>query len=936
MSNNRKLQHAVRIALGLSAGTLALGMSPGVLAQDEGVDQIEEITVTGSRIKRADLDSAAPVTVLNRDDILAAGITDVGMLLKRMPSMSGFAIGTTTNNGGNGAVEINLRGLGEDRTLTLVNGKRTVDDGDYQTIPSIMIERVEILKGGASAVYGADAVAGVVNIITRQNFEGLSFDLQQTDYFDMESGAQVAFGMIAGKNFDGGNFIFGAEYVDQEEAFQGDAPWRIFKEAFYIYPAGCENQFFDTYTGYPDGGCYIGGSSRIPEGRVVIFDGLDSSYINTGSGLVADDDRLYNYAPVNYIQTPYKRTNLFAEANFDLTDNVRFIGSLRGNLRTSAQEAAPNPYDSRPAGGDPGHAGVFNGTPYLGIHEDNYYLSNALADAGLPAVAGKSIRRRMVEAPRRFEQDITQYQANIGFEGSFNEIDWDVSYSRGHRSRSDQDFGQLNGQALHNGLGPSADLDGDGTPECYTDISDPATLIDGCVPLNMVGGPNTFTQDMIDYASTTLNDTFTTRLEEWRIGFTGELFELPGGALGWAAGAGYSDSRFNYNADSNKIANAVTGSVGESTAGTLYWTGYYVEVLAPLFDNGTQSLLLSASGRYDDYNRFDGESTWQVGIEFQTLESLKLRATAGTVFRAPTINDLFQGLADDAPTYNDPCIPDPGDPLAPGCAQVGVQTDSQLPARVGGNPNLIPETGDTLTAGFVWQPGFMDGGLSVTVDYWKVDFEDGISSLGVQFILEDCYLREVSASCDLITRTSDYNISEVLDLNLNVAEQGAAGVDTEIRYEMDTGIGQFEFAALWAYLIERTKIPDPTSAEVGLGGRYTDETAEDGGGYPRNKVNYSVQWYRNNLSIGYLGEYIHDLQSDVLFVPGYTHIVDSQLYHDLVGTYEFGQGTKVALGVTNITDEEPPFVGIAFNAGTSPEIYRMFGRGYYVRLSHDF
>ena len=941
MNTNRKLQRAVRLALGVSASTLALGMSPGALAQDDSVDEIEEIIVTGSRIKRADLDSASPVTVIDRDAIMASGVLDVGNLLQRMPSMSGSPIGTTTNNGGDGSVEIDLRGLGVDRTLTLVNGKRVVDNGDYQTIPAIMIERVEILKDGASAVYGADAVAGVVNIITRQNFEGLSMDVQQSDFFDIDDGAQYSIGVIAGKNFDGGNFIFGAEYVDQSQAFQSDTPWAIFREPYYIYPEGCENQFFVPYDGTPTGGCYIAGSSRIPEARLR-FAGSPAEWMNAdGSGLVPHDGRLYNYAPINYIQTPYQRTNLFAEANFDISDNMRFVGSLRGNLRQSAQELAPLPYDNRP-GFDPSFSGIFNGVPYNGISENNFYLVQAVTAAGLPIAPVDEVRRRMVENIRRFEQDITQYQANLGLEGTFNDLDWEFTYSRGHRNQADQDFGQFNGDKLANAQGPSADLDGpggmpDGIPECYRDITDPGTLIEGCVPFNFFGGPFSVTQDMIDYVVTTLNDTRITDLEEWGFGLAGFVFDLPGGQLGWAAGAGYRGSRFNLHRDSNKIANAVTGSVGESTAGSLYSTGYYVEVLAPVFDNGTQAIDITGGVRYDDYNLFDGESTWQIGVEFQALESLKLRATAGSVFRAPTIEDLFEGLVDDAPTYQDPCIPDPGDPLPPGCDQLGVQTDSQLPAKEGGNPLLTPETGDTITAGVVWRPGFADGGLTVTVDYWKTDIENGITSLGVQFILDDCYTRQVSSSCDLITRTADYNIEEVLDLNLNVAEQGAAGVDFELRYAFDTGIGEFETAVLWAHLLERTKTPDPTSAELRLDGRYTDETAEDGGGYPRNKINYSVQWYRNNLSIGYLGEYIHDLRSDGgIFVPGYIYTVDSQLYHDLVGNYEFGQGTRVSLGITNVTDEEPPFVGAAFNAGTSPEIYRMFGRGYYVRLSHEF
>ena len=941
MYSNSKLRNAVRLGLGIGASALALGAAPGVMAQDADADApLEEIITTGSRIKRADLDSASPVTVLNRSDLLASGVTDVGMLLKRMPSMSGFAIGTTTNNGGNGAVEVNLRGMGVDRTLTLVNGKRVVDNGDYQTIPSNMIERVEILKDGASAIYGADAVAGVVNIITRKDYEGLSIDVQQNDFFDTNSAAQTTFGVIVGKNFDGGNFIFGAEYVDQEGAFQADTPWQLLQGAYYLYPAGCENNIFAPYDGSgtsPPSGCYSGGSSRIPEGVLRFADG-QGTFMNEGNGLVPHDGRLYNYGPVNYIQTPYQRLNFFAETNFDINESTRFVGSVRSALRESAQQLAPLPYDSRP-GFDPAYAGVFNGTPYTGISEDNFYLVQAANAAGITPAAVDQVRRRMVETNRRFEQDINQFQANFGLEGTFNNVDWDVTYSRGHRTRNDTDFGQFNGSLLAQAMGPSADLNGDGSPECYGDVTDAATLVAGCVPINFFGGPFSVTEDMISYVSADLNDTRITDLEEAGFGFAGSAFDLPGGELGWAAGVGYRSEHFNYNADSNKATNAVTGSVGESTDGSIYSTGYYAEFFAPIFENGAQAFNLKGGVRFDDYNLFDGETTWQLGVEFQAFDGLKLRATAGTVFRAPTLEDLFDGLADSAPQYTDPCIPNVGDPLPPGCAQLGEQTDSQLPSRVGGNSTLRPETGDTLTAGAVWTPGFADG-LTMTVDYWKTDLEDGISSLGAQYILEDCYVRQVSQSCDLITRTPSYNISELIDAPLNVAEQGASGVDTEVRYSFDTSLGQFDTAVLWAYLIERTRTQSVESGEESLGGRFTDDTIEDGGGYPRNKINYSIHWNKGDLMIGYLGEYIHDLTSDESpAIPtglNYKYNVDSMLYHDIVASYSFSQGTTLSAGITNITDEEPPFLAPGFNGATSPEMYRMLGQGWYARFSHEF
>ena len=199
----KKLSVSVGAALSLSlTGFAALPMA--AFAQDDG-EQIEEIVVTGSLIKQADYDNANPVTVLSRDEMALTGITDVGDLIQRLPSMSGSPIGTTTNNGGDGSVRVDLRGLGAGRTLNLVNGKRMVDGGDFQTIPAAMIERIEILKDGAAAAYGADAVAGVINIITRTDFEGVEFEVLTADGFDMDDGDQRSMSMLVGKAFDEGS-----------------------------------------------------------------------------------------------------------------------------------------------------------------------------------------------------------------------------------------------------------------------------------------------------------------------------------------------------------------------------------------------------------------------------------------------------------------------------------------------------------------------------------------------------------------------------------------------------------------------------------------------------------------------------------------------------------------------------------------------------------
>ena len=950
MSSNVKLRDAVRLALGVSAGTLAVGAAQSAMAQDPGAQEVEEIVVTGSRIKRADLESASPVTVLDRADIMAAGITDVGNLIQRMPSMSGTPLGTTTNNGNNneGLVQIDLRGMGVDRTVSLVNGRRSIDGGDYTTIPAIMIERVEILKDGASAIYGADAVAGVVNIITRKDFEGINIDVQNADWFNTDSGAQNSIALIAGTSFDAGNFVFGAEYVDQEEAFQRDTPWDFFQGSYYVY--------YDT-----DRGCEVSpttctffGSSRIPEGRLSFPTHGIFMVPNAGDTMVPYDGRTYNYAPVNYIQTPYSRLNYFGEGSFDVADNVRFIAEFRATDRQTEQELAPLPYDSNIY---PSYAGVFNGSPYLGVSEDNYYLRDAIDryNAANGTALGyeplTNVRRRMVETPRHYSQDVTQFQANFGFEGSFGDnMDWQLYYNRGKRAVRSIDLGQFSAFRLTGALGPSADLDpATPGPECYTDINDPATIIDGCVPMNMFGGPGTVTQEMLDYVGVELADSRVSDQEIVSFSVSGSAMDLPGGELGWAAGVDYWGQSYKYTPDSGKAIGAVTGGTGQGTNGSLYSKAVYGELYAPVFDNGTQSVALKAGARWDDYNLFGSDTTWQLGVEFQALDSLKLRATAGTAFRAPTIKELFDGLGDSAPTYYDPCdISDyasnhGGDgvtEIAPGCPAVANRTDTQTRSLIGGNKALTPETADTYTAGFVFTPDFGDGDLSLTVDWWRINLDNAISSYGVQYTLNQCYIEQNPDACALITRRpdADFTIKNIIDSNVNVATQKGEGVDTEIRYSFGTDFGDFEAALLWAHMLERTKTALPGDPEQDLLGQHTNTTAEDGGTYADDKMNFSLHWYYGDLTVGYLAEYISGIKATATYQTDYVYNIDSYLYHDLVFDYTldaFGS-TMVTVGFTNLTNEEPPFIDPAFNASTDPNTYRMFGRGYFLRISQTF
>jgi outer membrane receptor protein involved in Fe transport len=291
--------------------------------------------------------------------------------------------------------------------------------------------------------------------------------------------------------------------------------------------------------------------------------------------------------------------------------------------------------------------------------------------------------------------------------------------------------------------------------------------------------------------------------------------------------------------------------------------------------------------------------------------------------------NLFTGLQDAYRRYSDPCIPPAGDPLPAGCAQLGVQDDSQVLARVGGNPNLQPEHGDTLTAGLVWTPQFGDHGLTVTVDYWDIYLEDAIDELGVQFTLNQCYIELSQPACALITRNPDYSVAQVIDTFLNVGVSDPQGVDTEIRWSYSSGFGLLQASLLWTHTLESKQKAfegDEVSDNVG--------TARA----PQDKVNLSLQWMLNDWSVSYFGEYISAVTSETFYDPSYLQQISSFWYHDLTASYTFGGlggSTQLSAGIRNITNEAPPFIETGV-VTTDVSTYRLFGRGYYLNLKWKF
>lgn len=965
--NKNLLAKSVRFAL-ISGATAAAFTAPTVFAADEGA-KVERIEVTGSRIKQTDIEGANPVTVIDRDDMIKMGITDVGSLIQRLPAMSGSPIGTTTNNGGNGSVQVNLRGLGSVRTLVLVNGRRTVDGGDFQTIPSSMIKRVEILKDGASAVYGADAVSGVVNIITRNDFEGVEVTAQTKDSFETDSGQENTVSFVAGKNFDGGNVVAGFDYSDQEKILQSDTPWFFMQNTYYITDADavdcafCEGNYYDDM-GFQVGKTVSGfGSSRVPNGNFYFnkdsatrskgsytkLDGVagtDPSHFKRYNGSWSDPaNDSYNYAPVNFLQTPYKKWNAFIETQYEINDSLEYFNELRVNYRESSQKLAPMPFDTN---NDPGYSVALrnaDGTPALNKETGLQTYANGVSKDNVYNPFGEDltrVSRRVVEDNRTFEQDVLQFQFVNGLKGEINDNwTWDASYNMGYRTRTDTDKGQWFGPNVANALGASF-KDSQGNMVCGT----PDKPIAGCVPLNLFGGPGTITQDMLDYIGADLVDTSRSRQDVFTAAVAGDLFELDAGTVGAAIGYEYRREEFVNTPDSAKQKDEATGNTGAGVSGAYQVNSLFTEINMPLLSGvtGAELLELKMGARYDNFSSFGGNTTFQSGIKWMPIDGLLVRGTYGEVFRAPSINELYAGIADSFPTTQDPCNTGKiGGLSAAGqaiCAAQGVptggaiQADSQLRARVGGEQDLKPETGDTVTLGVSYSPEFVDG-LNVTVDYWKIQLEDVIDSLSAANALDLCYTALNATECNNITRKSNGSIEAVYTINRNLAERTAAGIDTEVSYKMSTEIGDFSAFLGWTHLLEREDIDYLGAEPRDMVGTYDFSLQET---FAEDKINFSLDYYWNDLSVSYSAEYIGDTTAATTFweAEGYKQKIDAQLYHDLAFAYSFDTGTRVSLGLTNITNEEPVYIDNGANASTDPTTYRLFGSSYVLRLTQKF
>jgi len=923
----------------------------GALAQEEAAEPVEEIITTGSRIARKDLTGNAAVTVLDEEAIRITGNPSIGDVLQDL-TVNANAINVQFNNGGSGTTRVNLRGIGAARTLTLVNGRRMVgtpgsSSVDLNAIPLAAIERVEVLKDGASAVYGSDAVAGVVNIITRNDFDGVELNAY-TGQAGEGDGEIIDLNMTIGVNGDRGNMLISAGYYEQSEIMAGDRKFSFFDKS-YDWTAN-------------DGSYNTSGSSAPPQGSIIDRLGQAGNQawqdlITTYPPAVSDDffyndpsagwrpfnssgtsdigaGDQYNYQPVNYLLTPQKRYNVYASGRYELSRSVNVFAEASYLNRQSDQMLAPTP--------------LFTISEGITVQAENFYnpFGRDFID----------VRRRFLEAGgRNFLQDVDTFRTVVGLEGELpgdKGWNWEVYGNYGRTSQADTGKGRFIRSRVINAIGPSADLDGDGSPECYSDTAF-TQLIPGCVPLDLFGGHanRPMTPDQVAYISYTGIDRAFQSQRAYGANFSGELFEMPAGTVGMAVGLNYREERGADVPDPITNSGDTTGNKREITEGAFDVTEAYIEFLVPVFTGFELSLAL----RHSDYSSFGTTDNGKIGVIWDIGDTgLTLRGTVCQAFRAPTINTLSGGNSDSFPSAPDPCDTDPlvGGPRTANeeanCTADGLPADYrdsrvQLKTTVGGNPNAQPETADTFTVGLVWQPNFADG-FSLTMDWCDIEIEGSIQSIGTNVILSSCYDSAPGSRslCDNVIRDANGFLQNVDNRTGNIGSASASGLDTTFNFDHSTSIGDFRYTLDLTYLDEYTEVQADGAVIEGLG--YYDL-----GVFVDWKANFNVNWRNDNWMVNYNMRYIADFtecRSDdcsTLYDGDSSNdvanrTVDDYFQHDVNLTYDMdfdnGQGS-ISFGIQNLFDDDPSQVFNGFLGTSDAATYDYIGQYFYLSYRHS-
>ena len=922
------------IALAVSSATvLASGFGSIAFAQEEESISLEEVVVTGSRIKRKDFVSNSPLTSVDSEQFELTGTVNTESLLNTLPQVVP-GLDRTSNNPGNGTASVDLRGLGENRTLVLINGRRaspTNQGGtvDINTIPTALIKNVEVVTGGASAVYGSDAVAGVVNFTLNDEFTGIQ---ASAGYEVTEEGDAGIFSadVTFGGEFDGGrgNAVFNISVADRDQLLQGDRDFSTFAQFDDVDAAGNPILINGGSSGVPATSIFSGGLSDFSPSAGIIFN-QDGSIRPFQTGEVND---FYNYAPTNFLQLPQERTQFTALLKYELTDNIELYSDIFYTKSEVPTQLAPSPAFQNVTF-------TLDGSPFI-TPEAQAILSGAIGDDvdangnGIADTGSALVRRRLVEVGPRFSD--TEFETSTitaGLRGAFGASDWsyDAYVQFGSSEGTDSQLGDISATRFAQSLllnSAGGCLDGSG----------------GCVPTNIFGEGN-ISQESVAFLGTVIES-------EQEFQQTIASFNVSGAIsnIGLAAGIEYRDQEFDFSPNAALAAGDLVGfNSAPAAGGEVDVTDVYVEALIPVLSN----VEIELAARVSDYSTIGNVETFKAAGSWEITDQFRLRGGYNLAIRAPGIGELFAPQGEGFPGAVDPCsaagAPDAA--TAAICAATGVPQNAigsqaidlpsgQVRTLSGGNASLSEEEATTITLGFVAD---VTENFSLSIDYFDIEIEDFVTAFGGggANVLNVCFDPTNEAGgvgsdfCDVIERRADGTIDFISLTAQNVAEQTLKGFDIAATYQTELFGGNASVRYLGTITDELAFTAFEGAETFDCAGRFGNSLCDEPTPEYRHRVTFG--WAGEKLSGQLLWRHIGSSEDDNDASVFFVERIDSENYFDLSGAYSFSDKYSMTFGVDNLFDTEPPILGDnQAQANTFPSTYDVFGRTYYAKFNARF
>jgi outer membrane receptor protein involved in Fe transport len=895
-------------------------------AADDATGEDDVITITGSRI-RGNFEAPTPVQAIGEALLEQRGTTNVANIINELPAFTGSVTPSSTNLSSrlNGVNVLDLRGLGPNRNLILVNGRRGTpfsEEGyvDLNSVPSLAIQRVEVVTGGASAAYGSDAVSGVVNLIFDDRLEGVKLNAQ-FGIADKGDAENYRLSGAWGTKFGGdrGHILIAADYDKNKGIPRGvDRKWQRLSPGIVGNPDDTgpndgrpgllirNNSFL--FVGSPNGVTLPGGATGnlefFPDGTArprVLGDNVGGTNLMTGGSGAQMANR-------TAIVIPTERFNILTAAHYDVADGVTLFGEAsyaqsksRGGLVDAFRFGIP-------------------------IAADNAYLPASVAALNTPLALFRTFEE---VGPITSVSKNETYRFVGGLRGELgNNWRWEVS---GQYGRSDFTNNQEN-NLLKSNLAKAADAVRVGANiVCRVNANASTTDNDpSCVPINLFGKGSP-SQAALDYVFETSRSK--TRLTQTVVAgeIGGELFQGWAGPILGTVGAEYRKEKLNRTVDASSAAQDFIIVNAQPLSGGFEATEVFGEIAIPIID-GDQKLDFNGAARYTHYSTVGNVVTWKAGLTFEPVDFLRFRGTISRDIRAPSIGELF--------TYTllFGSITNPADCVAPAKPTCGQTTITQTPTV--GNLGLNEEKATTKTVGAV----LTLGGFKASVDYFDIKLNGAIGTLGAQQIVNECFAGN-QALCSFVTSSAGV-ISEVRQSFFNLDTYRLKGLDFEARYTTPLGSGTLGLGAIATYLMDK-KIASPGGAPIDYAG---EVGGVSGFGMPDFKAtisaNYDVGRFGMYAQARYIGSGVYDIAGPYSAPEGLSaadNKVGAVVYVDLSARYKLdgllgGSDAEIYAGVDNLFDRDPPIIPVDFisNTGTNAAIYDVIGRKFFVGLRAKF